>query len=262
MVISACRASCSRARSMTWCNFRWSTARGGSSVRYSATRMPEASSAFPILLGQAEEVKEVWIAENQVRRQAILISQGSKLDADDLFRPLADCRAFKDHPLDLVLERPGTPPLRAAHFGVELAFQRVVDGDQFAKVGPRQLCPQCGHNSLVREDLRKPDHAKQASAVEPSPVSCQSRQPEIAVVVLRGAPSIKLAKTLRARASRSGRHPTDIALAGALIEVGQPALTQPRQPHHKARRVCYRSRLMIRPSWRLSRHRKTSGLMS
>ena len=40
--------------------------------------------AFPVSLGQPEEVEKVRIAEHEVRRQPVLMPQGRKLDADDL----------------------------------------------------------------------------------------------------------------------------------------------------------------------------------
>ena len=124
-------------------------------------RMACSRVAFPVSLGQAQEVEEVRVAEDEVRRQAVLVPQRGKLHADDLLRLLADRRAFVDHPLDLVLEGPGAPPLRTAHLGVELAFQRIFDGNrQLPKVRPRQLCTQCVHYLLVGECLGESDNMK------------------------------------------------------------------------------------------------------
>ena len=57
-------------------------------------------------------------------------------------RLLRESSPFEEHAADLLLERPHTPPLDAAHFGVEVAFQGVVERDDVDEVGPRQLCHQ------------------------------------------------------------------------------------------------------------------------
>ena len=94
-----------------------------------------------------------------------------KLDGDDgSERAFGDGGPFVEHPADLGLERPRTPPLDAAHLGVELPLQRVVDGGDLAQMGPCQLCPQCVHNRLVGEELGKAKHVVKVTPVESAPV--------------------------------------------------------------------------------------------
>lgn len=46
---------------------------------------------------------------------------------------------------------------------LHLAQKFVVERDNLAKVSPSQLCPQCGHNLDVRENLGETDHAEEIS---------------------------------------------------------------------------------------------------
>ena len=59
-------------------------------------------------------------------------------------------------------EGPRVPPLDAAHLGVEVSFQRVVDVDDLLEVSPAQFSPQCGDNLLIREYLGESEHVPQA----------------------------------------------------------------------------------------------------
>src|SRR3977135_2445481 len=52
-------------------------------------------------------------------------------------------------------------PLDATHLRIEFALKRLGQRQQFAKVRPTQLSPQCGDNLLVGKGLGKLDHPAQ-----------------------------------------------------------------------------------------------------
>src|ERR1019366_3251699 len=75
-------------------------------------------------------------------------------------------RALVKHRANLLFQRARAPVLDAAHLGIEVALKRVVDCDDLPEMCPAQLCPQCGHNLEIREDLSKSDHAEEAPLPE------------------------------------------------------------------------------------------------
>lgn len=97
------------------------------SRRIAASR---SASLWSEVRGQAQEVEQVGIAEDEVGGQPVLIAHRVQVAGDDDIGALRDGRALEEHPADLRLHRAGAPALDAAHLGVELPLQRIVDGDQ------------------------------------------------------------------------------------------------------------------------------------
>src|SRR6185436_16414023 len=75
-------------------------------------RIFEVLLEVPVL--ETEETQQVWIAEDQVRRQLVVGAQGIELCADELSRFSRQRCSLVEHPLDLLVERPRIPPLDAA----------------------------------------------------------------------------------------------------------------------------------------------------
>ena len=76
--------------------------------------------------------------------------------------------ALVEHAVDPGPQRPHAPALDAAHLGVEVALERVLERNQGEEVGPAQLSHQCCDNLPVREDLGELDHAAEILLGEPS----------------------------------------------------------------------------------------------
>jgi hypothetical protein len=70
-----------------------------------------------------------------------------------VLRLLRQRGALEQHAADLLAQRAHVPTLDAAHLGVEVAGQRVLERQQLDEVAPAQLCRQRRHNLLVRETL-------------------------------------------------------------------------------------------------------------
>jgi hypothetical protein len=70
------------------------------------------------------------------------------------------------HAIDLLLQEARAPALGAAHLGVELALQRILEGDEQPEVRPAQLSPQCGDNLRVGEGLGELHHPPEALLAE------------------------------------------------------------------------------------------------
>ncbi len=112
-----------------------------------------------VLLGvgvlEAEEVQQVRIAENEVRGQLILVAQFPKFLLGELRRLAGKGGAFEQHRVDLLAQRPCAPSFDAAHLRIEVAFQRIIEGNQHREVRPTQLSQQCCDNLSIRINLTK-----------------------------------------------------------------------------------------------------------
>jgi hypothetical protein len=125
---------------------------------------------FQVLLavgvGEAEEIQEIRIAEDQIRRQPVLVAQGGQLlprQLDGLFR---ERRALEEHALDLGAEGADAPALDPAHLGVDIPLQRVVKRDYLDEVAPAQLSRQRRDDLPIREGLGEADHAEEVAGAE------------------------------------------------------------------------------------------------
>src|SRR5260221_307940 len=115
---------------------------------------------------QPEKIEDVGIAEDQVGRELVFLAQLLEFLTDEFVRLLGKRGALEKHGLDLLLERSRVPVLHATHLRVEIALQRIVNRDDLPKMSPAQLCPQCGQNPEIGEDLRESDHAEKAPLPE------------------------------------------------------------------------------------------------
>ena len=97
---------------------------------------------FRIGILEAEEVKQVRIAKDEIRRQFVFLSKFLSVPFQRVFPVSGKSRTFKEHGLDFCLKRPGVPSLDAAHLCVEVAFQRIIQGNDVDEMGPAQLCHQ------------------------------------------------------------------------------------------------------------------------
>jgi hypothetical protein len=76
---------------------------------------------------------------------------------------------FEQQAADLLAQRAHVPTLDAAHLGVEVAGQRVLERQQLDEVAPAQLCRQRRHNLLVRETLTELNGAVERAEAEGLP---------------------------------------------------------------------------------------------
>ena len=120
-------------------------------------------------VAQAEEVEQVGVLEDEVRRDLVGGAERGQLLADERVGLLRERRALVEHAVDLLLQHARAPALDAAHLGVEVALERVLHGDERLEVGPAQLSPQCGDNLGVGERLGELHHAAQVLLAEAPP---------------------------------------------------------------------------------------------
>lgn len=115
---------------------------------------------------ELEKIQHVRIAEDEVGREQIFLAEFLQLHRGEVGRFAGKCRALEKHSADFLFQCARVPAFDAAHLGVEVALERVVDGYNLAKMCPTQLCPQCGHNLGIGENLHEPDHPKEISLAE------------------------------------------------------------------------------------------------
>ena len=109
---------------------------------------------------QPEEIEEVGIAEHEVGRELVLLAQCGQFLLCQLRRLPGEGRAFVEHATDLLPEGANAPTLDAAHLGVEVALEAMLQRDDLDEVTPTQLSRQCRDNLRVREDLCESGHAE------------------------------------------------------------------------------------------------------
>jgi hypothetical protein len=115
---------------------------------------------------QAEEIGDVGIAEDQIGSELVFLAQLFEFQRGQFFRFARQRRALEEHGTDLLFQRPLVPGLDAAHLGVEVSLERVVQVDNEREVGPTQLCSQWLHNSGIREDLGRANHIEEVAPRE------------------------------------------------------------------------------------------------
>jgi hypothetical protein len=103
--------------------------------------------AFAVGALEPEQVEQVGIAKDDVGAH-LPVAKSVDLGRDDLLRLLRQRGALEQHAADLLPQRAHVPTLDAAHLGVEVAGQRVLDRQQLDEVAPAQLCRQRRHNLL------------------------------------------------------------------------------------------------------------------
>lgn len=94
---------------------------------------------FAVGVGQAEEVEEVGIAEDQVGSQDVLLAQGLQFLLGQLRRFPGQGGALEEHAADLLPQRADAPAFHAAHLGVKVALQVGGLVDDLNEVAPAQL---------------------------------------------------------------------------------------------------------------------------
>jgi len=145
----------------------------GPELKEESLHLPE-DGRLEVLLAvrvrQAQEVEEVRIAEDQVRRELVLRSQPGQFPLGELGGLPRQCRSFEEHPVDLGPERADAPPLDPAHLGVEVAPEPVLEREDLDEVAPAQFSRQRRDNLPVRVELSELDHPSQALLGEASPV--------------------------------------------------------------------------------------------
>src|ERR1017187_3823181 len=123
-----------------------------------------------ILLGvgvfQPEKIEDVGIAEDQIGCELIFLAQLLEFQRRQFFWLPRQRGALEEHGTDLLSQRALVPALDAAHLGIEVALERVVQVDNEREVGPTQLCSQWLHNSGIREDLGKAHHIEEVTPRE------------------------------------------------------------------------------------------------
>jgi hypothetical protein len=116
------------------------------------------------------------VEEEQVQ-VVVVRADGHPLLAGDEAEPVAELEQKRvqlpqERGLQLglaeVREGPGAPTLDTAELGVEPPFERVVDGDELAEVGPAQLSTQCVHNLYVGKSLYEVHHVVEVASAEPT----------------------------------------------------------------------------------------------
>jgi hypothetical protein len=80
---------------------------------------------FVVGVGQAEEVQNVRVAEDQVRRQLVLRAEGGQLALGKFGRLLRQGGTLEEHAANLGPQGPDAPALDAAHLGVEIALEVI-----------------------------------------------------------------------------------------------------------------------------------------
>src|ERR1039457_5860921 len=137
-----------------------------------------------ILLGvsvfQPEKIEDVGIAEDQIGCELIFLTQLLEFQRRQFFWLPRQRGALEEHGTDLLSQRALVPALDAAHLGIEVALERVVQVDNEREVGPTQLCSQWLHNSGIREDLGKAHHIeevmpREATGRTPPPIVHSTR---------------------------------------------------------------------------------------
>jgi hypothetical protein len=87
--------------------------------------------------GQAQKIQKIWVAEDEIGRHPVLVSQGGDVGRDQVVGLFADGCPLEEEMADLMSQRAGAPSLDAADLRVEIAFQRIVDREQLPEMGPR-----------------------------------------------------------------------------------------------------------------------------
>jgi len=85
---------------------------------------------------------------------------------DQIFGFLRQRCTLEKHAADLLFKSACAPSFNTAHLRIEVTLQRVIEVNNLSKMGPAQLCPQCGHNLDVGEHFRKADHSEQVPRPE------------------------------------------------------------------------------------------------
>src|ERR1039458_8966400 len=115
---------------------------------------------------QPEKIEDVGIAEDQIGCELIFLAQLLEFQRRQFFWLPRQRGALEEHGTDLLTQRALVPALDAAHLGIEVALERVVQVDNEREVGPTQLCSQWLHNSGIREDLGKAHHIEEVTPRE------------------------------------------------------------------------------------------------
>jgi hypothetical protein len=93
---------------------------------------PVPSSRRTLAIGsfQPQKIKEIRIAKDRVGRH-LAVAEVGDFRGDDLLGVLGQGRPLEQHAADLFPERLDVPAFDAAHLGVKLTGERVLDGEQF-----------------------------------------------------------------------------------------------------------------------------------
>ena len=104
--------------------------------------------------------------------KSVLVPEQGDLLLDERVRLTGEDTSFKEHATGLVSKRPHAPAVEAGELGIELALQRLVEGQEFDEMAPAQLSRQCLDNGAIREQLREAQHVEE---IRPSEATAELR---------------------------------------------------------------------------------------
>src|SRR5271163_4631085 len=76
---------------------------------------------------EAKKIQKVWIAEYQVWRQLVALTQRLEFHLRKLLGPSRKSGSLEEHRLNLLLQSPRIPALYATHFRIKLSAQQVFN---------------------------------------------------------------------------------------------------------------------------------------
>ena len=88
---------------------------------------------------QSQKIEEIGITKDGIGRHAAIAEVGD-FCGDDRLGVLRQRGALEQHAADLLPERAHIPALDAAHLGVEVAGERVFDGEEFHEMDQLPNC--------------------------------------------------------------------------------------------------------------------------
>src|SRR5579875_569224 len=95
---------------------------------------------FQVLLAirilEPQEIEEVRIAKDQVRRDCVLLPEPGQLLPDQLLGLPRQRRPLEEHPADLRPERPDVPALEPAHLRIEVPLECVLQLEDLDEMAP------------------------------------------------------------------------------------------------------------------------------
>ena len=127
---------------------------------------------FDVLLGvgilEAKEVQADRDHGRPNRGSACPLAEFLKFHLGELGWFLRQGRRSKSMDCDLLVQSAGVPVFDAAHLGVEVTFERIVQVDDLPEVGPAQFCTQCVQNLRVGKGFRATNHVGQVPFRKPA----------------------------------------------------------------------------------------------
>jgi len=127
---------------------------------------------FAVGIGKPEEIEQVWIAKDQIRRDTAIFSQHGKLLTGKVFGFSGESGAFEQHPLDFGVKLPHAPALDPAHLNIEFTGNGVLDLEKFYEMRPTQFFRQRRDDFFGWKQRCKTDHPGQIRLAVSGPVLC------------------------------------------------------------------------------------------